>query len=97
MVTTVIIVTIIMIVIDAKNAINAPRMIGTGISIPSGRKKSKPKTKMLIKRRNVEVVVVVRKTNTSLRIAVMNKVLTSIVVMKADQTLVLTKKASKQT
>ena len=78
-------------------AIDTPRMIGTGISIPSGRKKSKPKTKMLIKRRNVEVVVFVRRTKTTLRVAVMNKVLTSIVVMKVDQKSVLTTFSSKQT
>ena len=45
MVTTVIIVMIVMIMIDAKNAINVPRMIGRGIAITSGRKKKLAKDK----------------------------------------------------
>ena len=97
MVVTVTIVIIIMIVTDAKNAIDTPRMIGTGIDIPSGRKRSMPKTKRFLKRRNVEVVVVLKRINTSPRVAVMKKVLTSLVVIKVDQTLVSTTVASKQT
>ena len=72
MVTTMTIVMIVMIVIDPKKAIDAPRMIEIGIVIPSGRKRSTPKTKRFLKRRNVKVVVIARRTKNTLRIAVMD-------------------------
>ena len=84
-----------MIVIDAKNAINVPRIIGTCIAIPSGRKRSTPNAKRFLNRRNFEAVVFVRRMKTTLRVAVMNKVLTSLAVMTVDQTLVLTTVPSK--
>ena len=59
--TTVIIVIIFILVIDAKNAIDASKMIGTYIGIPSERRRGTPKTRVL-KRRSVEAVIVARRT-----------------------------------
>ena len=82
MVTTVTTMTIVMIVIDAKKAINSPTMLETGIEILTGRKRSAPNAKRFLNRRNVEVVVFVRRTKTTLRVSEKNKVLARLVVMK---------------